>query len=210
MDGENRLIYGVGINDADYVVQPTINGKREICPFYRLWFNMIKRCYSMKYQVRYPTYIGCSVCDEWLTFLNFKAWVQTQNWEGKELDKDLLLEDNKVYSPETCIFVDHVVNTFTLNRAADRGNHPIGVDILKHGGFRARCNNPFSGKSEYLGQFTCPNQAHEAWRKRKHELACQLADLQSDDRVADALRMRYWKDEQKVIQKFYELYVEEY
>ena len=188
----NKLVCGVGINDADYEVQPVVNGKRVQCPFYRTWISMLRRCYSAVEQARYPTYIGCSVCDEWLTFTNFKRWMENQDWEGKQLDKDLLVEGNKVHSPENCVFVDNVTNSFMLANDASRGEWPIGVHFDKgKGKFRVQCRNPFSKKQERLGRFTCPQEAHKAWLERKHELACQLADLQSDVRVAQALRLRY-------------------
>jgi hypothetical protein len=118
--------------------------------------------------------------------------METQEWLGKELDKDLLSQGNKIYSPETCVFVDLNVNHFILDRSAKRGDFPIGVSFDKvRGKFQSYCGNPFTGKSSNLGYFDCPEKAHEAWRKRKHELACQLADLQTNERVANALRSRY-------------------
>lgn len=195
MKKKNKLVFGVGINDADYVVQPTVNGKRGYCPFYQAWVSMLSRCYSEKYQDKKPTYIDCSVCNEWLTFSNFKSWMEQKDWKGKHLDKDLLIEGNKVYSPTTCIFVDRMTNIFTTDSGASRGQFPIGVCFHKRvGKFRACCRNPFTKKNENLGYFTCPNQAHLAWKKRKHELACQLADLQTDERVAKVLRDRYTSD----------------
>lgn len=187
-----RVVHGVAINDADYSVRRMVNGKDFWCPFYRAWRNILKRCYCKAFQDKYPLYIGCSVCEEWLTFSNFKRWMEQQDWQGKQLDKDFLLTGNKVYSPETCVFIDGLTNSFILDCAASRGKYPLGVDFHKSGGkLRSRCCNPFTKKSEHLGLFTCPNEAHEAWRKRKHELACQLADLQDDPRVAAALRTRY-------------------
>lgn len=200
-----KLVYGVGVNDADYVVHLTeeltrVDGKRKcklvwICPFYQTWKNMLARCINEKYQDRYPTYIGCTVCEEWLTFSNFRKWMEQQDWEGKELDKDLLFIANKIYSPDTCVFVDKVTNGFTLGSGATRGKWPIGVSFHERSGkFQANCENPFTKKKEYLGLFICPNEGHLAWKKRKHELALQLADLQSDKRVAKVLRERYTPD----------------
>ena len=192
MRKKHKLVCGVGINDADYVVCPTIDGKQVWCPFYQVWVDMLKRGYSVKLRTNYPTYSCCTICEEWLTFSNFKAWMEKQDWEGKQLDKDLLIEGNKVYSPDTCVFVDALVNCFILDNGADRGEWPIGVCFNKPAGkFQANCNNPFTKKLEYLGIFTCPEQAHKAWRSRKHELALQLADLQTDDRVKKALSRRY-------------------
>ena len=77
---------------------------------------MLQRCYSESHLVRQPTYKGCSVCEEWLTFSNFKSWMEQQDWEGKQLDKDLLVYKNKIYSPETCVFVSSVINSFFVEK----------------------------------------------------------------------------------------------
>lgn len=189
---EFKLVYGAGVNDADYTVVPEKNGKRVSCQFYQTWRSMLKRCYSSRLHARHPTYIGCTVCDEWLIFSNFKRWMSTQDWQGKQLDKDLLTRGNKLYSPKTCAFVDGMTNSFTEDCGAVRGEWPIGVSFYKKlGKFQAKCRNPFTKKPEHLGYFACQNQAHQAWKKRKHELACQLADLQADECVANALRSRY-------------------
>lgn len=197
-----KLVYGVGINDADYVVKVWetigyVNGKQKQkliweCPYYRVWGSMIQRCYSAKYQEKQPTYKGCTVSDEWLTFSVFKSWMENQDFEGKQLDKDLLFEGNKIYSAETCIFVSSVVNTFMIELGATRGEWPIGVCWNKKvEKFMAQCRNPFTKKGECLGLFTCPNEAHKTWLKRKLELAHLLASEQSDPRVAKALIERY-------------------
>jgi hypothetical protein len=187
-----KTVYGIGINDSDYVTQPKINGKQVMCPFYSAWRHMIQRCYSSKFQATRPTYAGCSVAPEWHSFMAFRAWMAGQPWEGMQLDKDLLVQGNKIYSPQTCVFVSAELNSFTTDHAAARGEWPIGVDLDGSSDrLRARCSNPFTGKHEHLGLFTCPDEAHEAWRKRKHELALQFAGQQTDPRVAKALSSRY-------------------
>lgn len=155
---------------------------------------MLDRCYSKKYQERWPTYIGCSVTDEWLTFSNFKNWMMTQDWQNNQLDKDLLFEGNKVYSPETCVFVSGMVNTFTIDSGASRGEWLIGVYWHKRDGkFISRCRNPFTKKLDYLGLFNCEQEAHNAWSTRKLELAYELSAIQEDSRVATVLIDRYSK-----------------
>ena len=190
MRKKSKMVCIVGINDADYVVSHCVNGKHAICPFYATWVNMLARCYSAKIQAAHPTYIGCSAVTEWHSFMSFRAWMEQQDWEGKQLDKDLLIAGNKVYSPDTCVFVSRKLNTFTTDSGATRGQWPIGVNWQGEA-FRAMCSNPFSGKKEHLGCFTCPHEAHEAWRARKHELALIYADQQTDHRIAAALRTRY-------------------
>lgn len=185
-------VYSVGINDSWYPVNSKVDGVVVRCPFYVRWCNMLKRCYSKPYQDKYPTYIGCSVDDEWLTFSNFRRWMESQDWRGNELDKDLIQPGNKVYSKDKCVFLDQALNSFIQDRLDGNKAHMCGVDFYKKNSmFRASTNNNMTRKKEFLGFFTTEHSAHLAWRKRKHELACQLADMQSDDRVANALRSRY-------------------
>jgi hypothetical protein len=192
MARSKSLIYGFGVNDADYAVHSIVNGKQFICPIYQKWHDMLKRCYSEKEQKRRPTYEGCKVSIEWHTFSIFKAWLERQDWKGNHLDKDMLVLGNKIYSPDTCVLISQKVNTFLNDCSSSRGNWLIGATFIKRTGkFSARCCNPFTKKNESLGNFPCDQQAHLAWKKRKHEIACQLADIQTDPRVANALRVRY-------------------
>lgn len=197
-----KLVCGVGLNNADYAVQKFeqlgyVDGKQKwklvwTCPYYQVWVSMLKRCYSTRLHERSPTYKNCSVSGEWHTFSVFKSWMEKQQWEGMCLDKDLLFIGNKIYGADTCIFVTQLVNTFTTDRGNDRGVWLIGVNWHKKTGkFRARCSNPFTKKNEHLGYFVCEQQAHQAWAKRKLELAHELAAIQTDPRVTEALISRY-------------------
>lgn len=194
------IVHGVGTNDADYVVQKWSifvdeSGKKKqkllwICPFYCKWRSMLSRCYSTKFQEKYPTYRGCYVCEEWLIFSNFKSWMEKQDWQGKSLDKDILFPENKLYSPSTCIFLDKKVNTFLIERNASRGEYMIGVYWHKQlGKFVARCND--SNSLKHLGVFSTEIEAHKAWLSFKLEQAKLLAAEQTDPRVAKALIDRY-------------------
>lgn len=184
------VVFGVGFNDCEYTVFCSKERGGERCPYYARWVEMLRRCYSCSFHKKRPTYIGCTVCDDWLTFSNFKAWMEKQDWEGKQLDKDLLLAGNKVYSPDNCVFVDAVINNFTTDRKLHRGECLLGVDV-NNGMFRAQCRNFMSKKREFLGYYKSQEEAHLAWKARKHELALQLAESQSDERIANALRSRY-------------------
>jgi hypothetical protein len=186
------FVCGIGINDADYVVAKRKGNKIIwICPFYRAWKDMLKRCYNKTELKRHPTYVGCTVCEEWLTFSNFKVWMESQNWEGKQLDKDIL-GNGKLYNPKTCAFVLPSTNVFLTDCAASRGEYLIGVYRNKQNGkFRSQCRNPFTKKVEYLGYFHTELEAHFAWKKRKHEHACKLAELETNPRVTKALCMIY-------------------
>jgi hypothetical protein len=76
---------------------------------YERWHAMLRRCY---YKVGgkhvYPAYKDCTVCDEWLTFQNFADWHEQHypKIEGDwQLDKDIIVRGNTVYSPERCKYV---------------------------------------------------------------------------------------------------------
>jgi len=192
-----KLVYGVGINDADYNVQKyeNINGKPVrywVCPFYVIWTEMLRRCYSDKFQESHPTYKGCLVIPEWQYFMNFKAWMEKQEWENKFLDKDLLVIGNKIYGPDTCVFVSRAINNFLTERTAKRGEFPIGVCIHKGTGrFAAQGFSLETGKRRHLGLFDDAQEAYEVWLKHKLQQAKLLASEQSDPRIAKALIDRY-------------------
>lgn len=154
------LIYGIGINDANYAVKPIIDGKRVVCPFYRVWQNMLERCYDAKVQARHPTYMGCTVAPEWHRFSTFEKWMAAQPWQGRELDKDLLRPGNKVYGPDFCRFVPQRVNKVLNDSAAIRGEYPVGVYWLKHSKRFVAKGRGTGGDQLHLGTF---NTAAEAF-----------------------------------------------
>ena len=178
-----RLVFGVGINDADYVVCPSINGKQVKCSFYAKWKGMLGRCYSKKEHEIKPTYKDCTVVEEWKRFSNFKAWMIKQDWKDKELDKDILVPDNKVYGPNTCIFVSKYINSFLLDAASYRGKYPQGV--RKSGRYRADIS--IDNKSKYLGTFNTPEEAEQVYNKAKANEIRRQADMQTDERLIKAL-----------------------
>lgn len=108
------------------------------------------------------------------------------------MDKDILFPGNKVYSPETCVFVTQEVNKFLTDSGATRGQWPVGVTYHRRDKiFEAKCQSGVEGLRTYLGRFSTPEEAHEAWRKEKLRLARILASEQTDERVAKALIERY-------------------
>lgn len=200
-----KPIYGVGINDAWY---PTTireelpkgpNGERRrkvvwVCPFYQCWKHLVERCYSESFLKKWHSYRACTMDESWLTFSVFRKWMETQDWEGNHLDKDLFVRGNKHYSPEFCVFLPPNVNTFMVDGGIGRGEHPIGVSYSKKA---ASCSNQFLPKgkrNEIIGWSKDPIVCHNMWKAKKHEHACRLADQQSDPRVAEALRKRYAPD----------------
>lgn len=167
---KRKKVCGVGINDASYIVYPRVNGSKVKCPYYRTWASMILRCYDLKCQARQTSYAECSVCDEWLTFSIFKEWMITQDWEGKQLDKDLLLIGNKTYSPEKCIFVSAKINSMFLNSSSIRGGHPQGVSYCKRSN-KYRAQGAVNGKKRSLGYFKTEKEAERSYLMFKVKVA---------------------------------------
>jgi hypothetical protein len=185
-----KLVYGKGDNDEDYPKTKVLDGKIVWrCPFYSRWIDMLTRAYSPNHKKRFPTYKGTSVCTEWLKFSNFKKWMESKDWEDNELDKDIL-GVSKVYSPETCVFVSQMINSFIIT-SGKNSKTMIGTTLHKNGRFKARIKNPFIGKEEHLGYFKNELDAHTAWKRRKHELSFKVAETQSNPLITKALTTRY-------------------
>ena len=182
-----KLVRGVGVNDADYAVCPReADGRTVWCPYYQAWTSMLTRAYSPKEHRRNPTYIGVTVCEEWHSFMAFRAWMEMQDWEGKQLDKDIIVPGNKVYSPATCAFVSSQINTLLVDCAATRGQLPIGVYWHKASSkFCALARK--NGRQRHLGLFTTPEAAHLAWRKEKLRIVRTVARGCDDPRVSAGL-----------------------
>lgn len=163
------------MNDACYQVVPTVGDKRVCCPAYRAWRDMFNRAYNEKFHTKFPTYKGVEISKEWFSFTNFREWWIENHVDGWQLDKDLLVVGNKVYSSETCIYVPQWLNLFTARNKVTRGQYPIGAYFDKTSGkFKAQCNNPITKKNENLGRYTVVEDAYYAWVNKKTELALEL------------------------------------
>ena len=177
--GGSKLVLGAGANDADYRVNSWINGKKVRCPFYIRWKNMLMRCYSAKFQKKCPSYIGCTVSLEWLTFSKFRSWMEQQDWQGNELDKDLLVQGNKFYGPTTCLFLPHSINSLINDNKANRGLWPVGVNFHKQSGdFQASCK--INGKLKYIGLYSTPEEASAAYKAFKYKVIAEAALTQPE------------------------------
>ena len=160
----SKLVCGVGVNDGKYPVR--VKGKNT--PMYNLWRNVLTRCYDPKYQKRRPSYIGCSVGENFKNFSLFYVWAQKQIGFGQEnyhLDKDLLIKGNKLYSEDTCVFLPRELNGLLPSCKAARGTLPVGVSDHR-GGFRACCSSGGS-RSYHIGMFDTPELAFQAYKEAK-------------------------------------------
>lgn len=182
------------INDADYVVKPTVNGKRRYCPFYVAWNAMKRRCCADEYKIKNPTYTEVTCCEEWLYFSNFKVWMETQYWKGMDLDKDILIKDNQIYSPITCRFVPHNINS--VFRDTKQGAYPIGVhyidDYTSPNKKKYMCQAVEFGKGQkYKGVYSTPEEAHSVWQLAKVQFLKEAVQWWKTDA---AIKFSYQED----------------
>ena len=179
---------GVGVNDAPHQIYSKTNGSQTFCPYYKKWHSMLNRCYSNKYHERQPTYKDCYVCDEWLTFSVFKAWMINQDWENNDLDKDIINPGNKLYSPENCCLVPRSINNLLCDHKAARGKYPQGVyKDAERNSYKAEIS--IGGRSKFLGRFPTVSGALTKYINVKVGIILKAADEQDDDRIAKGLRL---------------------
>ena len=179
----DKTVYGVGyIGEGKYKSKGK-DGKQTSA--YTTWVSMIKRCYDPYYLNRELTYIDCYVCKEWHCFQNFAEWFYKNYYEVENermhLDKDILLKGNKIYSPETCVFVPQRINLLFVKADKARGKYPIGVNYHKTpNNLRVRCSVFENGKTKNknLGSFPLnkPFQAFYTYKVFKENYIKQIAD----------------------------------
>lgn len=177
---------GVGYTgDGKFVTK--INGKHTY--IYNKWRAMLTRCYGKNQR---KTYDDCFVCKEWLNFQNFAQWLSDNLYEiddeQMELDKDIKIKNNKMYSPDTCLLIPKRINDIILNRTFDRSKVCLGVYEYEDK-FIAACNK-IDGSSRYIGIFNTIEEAFNAYKSVKENEIKKIAELYKDkipNHVYDAI-----------------------
>ena len=104
--GYNGMAVGKGIYEKSYIK----------------WKDMMQRCHDKEVHKKYkPEYADKCVCEEWQNYANFKLWYDEHHVFGNriDLDKDILKPGNKEYSPETCVLIEHYINTIFERHVSD-------------------------------------------------------------------------------------------
>lgn len=110
-DGGVRNVYHRSVFGVGFIGDFSEGSDTEV---YRIWQQMLRRCYSEEWLRKYKSYSGCTVCEEWHNLSNFNKWFINQKRKGKykqgwQLDKDLV-GNSKNYCPENCLFLPEEVN----------------------------------------------------------------------------------------------------
>ena len=171
-------VHGIGITGD---IQVNVNG--QYLKEYKIWKRVLCRCYSVGYQKVQPTYIDCSVSENFRYLQYFKEWCNNQigfnsvDEKGKPfaLDKDILVKGNRVYNEDVCVFVPQEVNLLFTKRDKSRGEYPIGVSFHKSRGMlTATLNN------KYLGYFNTAEQAFQVYKTAKEAYIKEVANKWKD------------------------------
>jgi hypothetical protein len=172
----DKSVFGIGyLGEGKYKTRENSKHTHQ----YSIWTNMLNRCYNEKFHKKQHTYIDCTVSDEWHNFQNFAKWYDANFYqiqgEKMELDKDILIKGNKVYSPETCLFVPQNINKLFLKRDSARGNFPIGVSHeVKTDKYVVTLSNS-KGKVYRIGTYDTPEKAFIVYKNDKEKLIKGIA-----------------------------------
>ena len=182
-------VYGVGVIGDKYPSK--VNGV--LTKEYKLWTSMLVRCYSDNSKKRRPTYEGCEVSNNFKSYEYFYEWCNKQvgfGVEGFELDKDLLIKGNKVYSEDSCVFIPTEINSLLVKRENMRGKYRIGVCWSKTANAFVSRVSRNKGMQEHLGVFNTELEAFNAYKQAKESFIKEQANKfksQIDDRAYNAL-----------------------
>ncbi len=182
-------VFGVGIIGVKYPVSEGGVHTKE----YELWKSVLQRCYSDTYKKKYPTYKGCEVSDNFKSYEYFYEWCNKQirfSNQSWQLDKDLLVKGNRVYSEDSCVFLPQEINKVLTKSDKTRGKHPIGVSWHKRDkAFKATVRKNKGGQN-HLGYFNTELEAYNAYKIAKEAFVKEQANKfksQIDQRAYNAL-----------------------
>lgn len=155
----SKLVSGIGINNSPFVTNP-VGLLRH--PAYQYWKSMLTRCACIKLKEREPSYKEVTCCEEWLYFTNFAKWFKDNYIKGWQLDKDILVKDNRIYAPDTCIFIPQEINLFI---SIKRGNSKLPIGVQEQ-------NNKFIARDGATRKyFSSALEAHKDWQIAKYTKA---------------------------------------
>lgn len=150
------------------------------CKSYYIWNGMIRRCYGKVKSKRDYVYDDCEVCEEWHNYQNFKRWYKENYYEVEgqkmNLDKDILVKGNKIYSPSTCVFAPREINTLFIQSDKIRGLYPVGVYFKKDSN-RFKAQYKKHNKVIHLGYYDNPEDAFYAYKNYKEKYIKELAEM---------------------------------
>ena len=170
-------VQGVGIIGEKH--RGNLRKNKKFSIEYSIWTSMLERATNNDFKNKNLSYIDCEVCNEWLLYDSFYDWIHGQDnfFKYNEiklyLDKDILIKNNKLYSPDTCCLVPKRVNQIFVKSNLSRGKYPIGVGKLNNK-YRAYCS--VNGKTIHLGCFSTIDEAFNTYKVFKENYIKKVAE----------------------------------
>jgi hypothetical protein len=165
-----------------------------------LWRTLSNKCddNGNVQNIRQRCYAGVSNAFE--SYQEFTDWCQDQygymrqelNGRFWSLDKDVLVPGNRIYGPDTCLFVPFKVNnTFITPMTREKYTYPMGVYKDKErklsGSFYAGIRNTGNKNPTVLGKFDTEMEAHRAWQLAKADI---ILSLSQDAEIKDHVKLQ--------------------
>lgn len=181
----HKSIYGVG-----YLGQGKYSRKTHF-KYYSHWAHMMDRCYNKKIS---------NSSDYFHNFQNFAKWCEDNYYEinGEKicLDKDILIKNNRTYSPNNCLFVPDRINTLFCKTDKVRGDYPIGCSYNKEKNMiEVHCST--LNKREHLGYYNTTKEAFQIYKQFKENYIKEVAD-EYKDKIPNKLYEALYKYEVEI------------
>lgn len=118
LQGRVRDLYFPSCCGVGYMGEVSTKGNERL---YNIWRTMIRRCYNPN-SCEYHNYgrKGVEVCERWHCYKNFlddakllngyELFLKNESPKNVHLEKDILSEERKIYSPETCFWATAEAN----------------------------------------------------------------------------------------------------
>ncbi|MEG2707461.1 MAG: AP2 domain-containing protein [Erysipelotrichaceae bacterium] len=167
-------VHGVGVVGEE----PSRDNNGNKLKEYLLWNHMIARCYGEISKLKSPSYQDCTVSDNFKHYPFFKDWCSKQigfRNKGWQLDKDILVKGNKIYSEDTCAFVPQEINSLFIKCDRSRGDLPLGVNYHK-ATFKFVAQISCNKKKVHLGLYDTVEEAFLAYKKSKEAHVKSIAE----------------------------------
>lgn len=190
------VVEGVGINDTSLCGPHYVWDKDKQdsvpTPEYKMWYDMIRRCYSSKLKSSVNSLHKSKCCEAWLQRSEFQKWYFDQHCyldnQGNKLhlDKDILSPvGESLYSPETCCLVPQYLNASVSKDLRSKVTRDSGLplwvsyrekdlDMVNEYSRPYRAKVSFMHKPKRFGSYSNPLDAHRAGQMGKIESLEQI------------------------------------
>ena len=147
---------------------------------YKVWSSMHYRAGNIE------GYLDVTISDDWYEFENFYNWYVVSYVEGWQLDKDILVQGNREYSPNTCLMVPAVINSLFTRSKSKHGYKGVFFD-KRNNKYYAQMR--IDGKTKQYGSSSDPKVAHQYFIEIRRERISDLRNLyESNHKLHKALQ----------------------